>query len=134
MPESIIAQVAQTPQGVYRPPGQRTGVASEGSVYDGPANTYRKVPGTRPTNPIKKASAVNKRIPIIAPPKEPEAVVNPYDEKEKKIKVVQKKLRQIEGLRKRNDNGEKLELTQLSKLDTEDSVRKELEKLMIEMN
>ena len=48
---------------------------------------------------------------------------------EKKIRALLKKLRAIDDLRMRRAGGEKLEGTQIKKMDTEDEVRKELEAL-----
>jgi translation initiation factor 2A len=48
---------------------------------------------------------------------------------EKKIRALTKKLRAIDDLKMRRAGGEKLEATQIKKMDTEDAVRKELESL-----
>jgi translation initiation factor 2A len=48
---------------------------------------------------------------------------------EKKIRSLHKKLRAIEELKMRQAGGEKLEATQLSKITTEDVVRRELDGL-----
>jgi len=58
------------------------------------------------------------------------AAAAPKDEAhEKKVRALLKKLRAIDELRMRQAAGEKLELSQLSKIKTEDDVRSELEAL-----
>jgi len=56
----------------------------------------------------------------------PDVGASPQD---KKIRALLKKLRAIDDLKMRRAGGEKLEGTQIKKMDTEDSVRKELETL-----
>ena len=56
----------------------------------------------------------------------PDSAASPQD---KKIRALLKKLRAIDDLKMRRAGGEKLEGTQIKKMDTEDSVRKELETL-----
>jgi len=48
---------------------------------------------------------------------------------EKKLRALHKKLRAIEDLKMRQAGGEKLELSQISKIRTEESVKKELDDL-----
>lgn len=48
------------------------------------------------------------------------------DPRDKKIRGLLKKIRAIEDLKMRNASGEDLEQTQLKKIASEDSVRKEL--------
>ncbi|OJJ34249.1 hypothetical protein ASPWEDRAFT_173670 [Aspergillus wentii DTO 134E9] len=72
-----------------------------------------------PTGP--KAAA-----PAPAPAPVPEADVNPTAQ-EKKIRGLLKKIRAIDELKMRLAGGEKLEDTQMKKIQTEDSVRKDLE-------
>ncbi|KAL2915828.1 hypothetical protein HK105_204529 [Polyrhizophydium stewartii] len=50
-------------------------------------------------------------------------------ESEKKLRQLQKKLRQIEELKQKQAAGQTLELTQIQKIQSEDSVRQEIEKL-----
>jgi len=48
---------------------------------------------------------------------------------EKKLRALHKKLRAIEDLKMRQAGGEKLELSQISKIRTEESVKQELDAL-----
>ena len=59
------------------------------------------------------------------------AAVAVMDPKEKKVKGIYRKLKQIDELKKRVENGDKLELTQLDKIKTEQALRKELELLKV---
>ena len=52
-------------------------------------------------------------------------------ETDKRIKNLQKKLREINGLRKAKESGKKLELNQTAKLDKEEELVKELKSLCI---
>ena len=52
-------------------------------------------------------------------------------ETDKRIKNLQKKLREINGLKKAQESGKKLELNQLSKLEKEDELATELKSLCI---
>ena len=52
-------------------------------------------------------------------------------ETDKRIKNLQKKLREINGLRKRKEAGQKLELNQMAKLEKEDELANELKSLCI---
>lgn len=86
--------------------------------------------GTPATPP---ASAVP---PKKTPPETPDVTVTsltgadgPQDKQEKKIRALLKKLRAIDDLRMRRAGGEKLEGTQIKKMDTENEVRKELQSL-----
>lgn len=51
---------------------------------------------------------------------------------QKKLRALTKKMRAIEELKMRQAGGEKLELSQLSKIKTEEQVRKELDALELE--
>lgn len=51
---------------------------------------------------------------------------------EKKVRNLNRKLRDIDALKKRRDAGEKLEDTQIRKIEGEDVIRKELEELGVE--
>ena len=70
---------------------------------------------------------------VQAPPDTPGvSVTSPTDAgvaQEKKVRALLKKLRAIDDLKMRRAGGEKLEGTQIKKMDTEDEVRKELEAL-----
>ena len=52
-------------------------------------------------------------------------------ETDKKIKNLQKKVREIHGLRRAQESGKKLELNQLTKLEKEDELTNELKSLCI---
>jgi len=66
----------------------------------------------------------------ITPPKAPHHQNN-SSEKEKKIKKIRKSLQAIEKLKVRKTNGERLEINQLQKIDTEDQLKKELEQIVL---
>ncbi|GBB91606.1 hypothetical protein RclHR1_00190019 [Rhizophagus clarus] len=53
-------------------------------------------------------------------------------EKDKKIRNLTKKLRQIDELKERQKKGDKLELTQIKKIETEETLRKELGRLNLQ--
>lgn len=56
----------------------------------------------------------------------------PPPSKEKKIKQINKKLKAIQDIKDKIAAGLEVELTQAQKVKTEDALREELEKLMIE--
>ena len=107
----------------------------------------RSVPGMNPVNKgtngnnsnrtAKKEFFQQRSQPTSTPelngpkPTEYTAVMNPNAEKEKKIKTVNKKIRQIKDLKERRAAGEVLELTQLKKIDTEFELLKELKELSL---
>jgi translation initiation factor 2A len=53
---------------------------------------------------------------------------------EKKIKTIQKKLKQIQELKEKQAAGQTLELTQISKIDSESALQMELESLESKLN
>jgi translation initiation factor 2A len=53
---------------------------------------------------------------------------------EKKIRTIQKKLKQIQELKVKRDAGETLELTQISKIESESTLQTELESLESKLN
>ncbi|VDN40699.1 unnamed protein product [Gongylonema pulchrum] len=59
------------------------------------------------------------------------AVKAPIPEKEKKMRALQKKLTDIEKLKARKESGEQLEANQLSKIEREEEIIEELEKLKL---
>lgn len=98
--------------GGYKPPHARRAAANGGQ---------RVVPGYTPppgTNKNKKQGTptASKTVSTISP-------------EEKKIRSLVKKLRSIESLKQRQINGEKLEITQVQKIATEDTVRQGLQAL-----
>jgi len=68
----------------------------------------------------------NEQSPLMGP-----GVLTGNPETDKRIKNLQKKLREIHGLKKAKDSGKKLELNQAAKLDKEDELTKELKALCI---
>ncbi|PKK79284.1 translation initiation factor eIF-2A [Rhizophagus irregularis] len=54
------------------------------------------------------------------------------EEEDKKIRNLTKKLRQIDELKERQKNGDKLEQTQIKKIETEATLRKELDRLNLQ--
>ncbi|KAL4953346.1 eukaryotic translation initiation factor eIF2A-domain-containing protein [Aspergillus filifer] len=83
--------------------------------------------GQKQTNGTSKpASAPTPAAPAPEPPVADDGVPSVHD---KKIRGLLKKIRAIEDLKMRHAGGEKLEDTQFKKIQTEDSVRKELEAL-----
>ncbi|CAG9534655.1 unnamed protein product [Cercopithifilaria johnstoni] len=55
----------------------------------------------------------------------------PLSEKEKRIRALQKKIDDIEKLKKRKESGQPLEANQIAKIDKEDEIIEELEKLKV---
>lgn len=84
-----------------------------------------KPPPAPKTNGILPAQAVNEPPPDLTVTS-PGGAGMPQD---KKVRALLKKLRAIDDLKMRRAGGEKLEGTQIKKMDTEDDVRKELESL-----
>jgi translation initiation factor 2A len=83
--------------------------------------------GEAPSTPAKQAPA-----PTPTPAPAPEVTVSsPIVEssQDKKVRALLKKLRAIDDLKMRQAGGEKLENTQVSKISTEEGVRKELSAL-----
>ncbi len=96
--------------------------------------------GKRETRPIErqhahqapKLNGINAKAPP-PPPEAPEvSVTSPIGDnspQDKKTRALLKKLRAIDDLKMRRAGGEKLEGTQIKKMDTEDEIRRELEGL-----
>lgn len=76
------------------------------------------------------STAILEPMPLPLPPQAPapvEEIMSPVDAAhDKKVRALIKKLRAIEELKMRQAGGEKLELSQVSKIQTEDVVRREL--------
>jgi len=96
----------------------------------------RPPPGLGPRQQQQQAQA---SVPIPAPqtptpaaPVEEPMSPNSGSPHEKKLRALTKKMRAIEELKMRQAGGEKLELSQLSKIKTEEQVRKELDALDLE--
>ena len=92
----------------------------------------QRQPERQPHRPPPSATAAN-GISAKAPQGAPELSVTPPSSggtpQDKKTRALLKKLRAIDDLKMRRAGGEKLEGTQIKKMDTEDEVRKELESL-----
>jgi translation initiation factor 2A len=122
--------------GKYVPPSMRNSNVSR-TVYDREAidnGTFGKVPSQ---NNIPGKS--NRSIPGKSTPKEKQTQKKPQTpttgqgavpggsiDAEKKIRTIQKKLQQIQDLKKRRDAGDQLELTQISKIESEAALLKEV--------
>ncbi|XP_070537815.1 eukaryotic translation initiation factor 2A-like [Ptychodera flava] len=84
----------------------------------------------------EKRDAIAMAAYVMAPAEAAPQVQNTYTgesdpEKEKKIKGIRKKLKQIEKLKEQQASGKSLEKNQLEKLTTEDALLQELEELML---
>jgi translation initiation factor 2A len=90
----------------------------------GPRSTQQQqLPQTPRAAPTPATAAVAPPEPELSSPN------NQGSPHERKVRALTKKLRAIDELRMRQAGGEKLELSQLSKIKTEDQVRKELDGL-----
>lgn len=87
--------------------------------------------GPNPRQPHPQTPAPAAAAPAPAETAEPMSP-NPGSPHEKKLRALTKKMRAIEELKMRQAGGEKLELSQLSKIKTEEQVRKELDALELE--
>ncbi|KAI8814075.1 eukaryotic translation initiation factor eIF2A-domain-containing protein [Cladochytrium replicatum] len=148
---SIPVATIVKPVGVYRPPGAR-GTATPAAFLNrdslpaadtprsnGSSNGY--IPGMAPpSDGGGKGGNKNKKKnrkggeeilppPVAAPPPLPNIPNPAHIEKEKKIKNINKKLKAIEEIKQKIASGEKLELTQVKKVETEAGLRKELQDL-----
>ena len=87
--------------------------------------------GPSPAAPVVNGMTIDTAV-VPAPMAQPDlSVTSPggATSQDKKIRALTKKLRAIDDLKMRRAGGEKLEGTQIKKMETEDSVRKELESL-----
>ncbi|RDW86116.1 translation initiation factor 2A [Aspergillus mulundensis] len=108
----------------------KEGQPEEGANDANQPRGEKKKDGPRKNGQQQKQPNGNKAAPAPAPVPEPE----PLDDgvpsvHDKKIRGLLKKIRAIEDLKMRLAGGEKLEDTQMKKIQTEDSVRKELDGL-----
>ena len=105
---------------------------SRGQLDSRPRSQQGKKEQRQPQRPIPSTPAANGAS-AKAPQGAPElSVTSPSGggtPQDKKTRALLKKLRAIDDLKMRRAGGEKLEGTQLKKMDTEDEVRKELEGL-----
>jgi translation initiation factor 2A len=121
--------------GKYVPPSMRNGGVTR-TIYDReaidngtfgktpsqsgiPGKSNQNIPGMKPKTPQKKPQTAVQQG----------AVSGGSVDTEKKIKTIQKKLKQIQELKQRRDNGDKLELTQITKIDSEAQLLKEVIKI-----
>lgn len=125
--------------GAYKPPHARRAAAIAGNV---PGMTNRTVPGAaavKPSNDNNNKSRRKKnntnsnnnnippiKTPVVQQQQQPAVVISP---EEKKIRSLLKKLRSIEVLKQRQIDGDKLEDTQVLKIQTEDKVLRDLKAL-----
>ncbi|KAJ3126807.1 hypothetical protein HK098_007101 [Nowakowskiella sp. JEL0407] len=138
--------------GAYRPPGARGKPATFSlrsadldTPFESVKSTATTIPGMAEEEQLSKTALKNKKkreakkagdsdSPAAnspAPPP-PAVITSNATEKEKKIKALNKKLKQIAEIKVRRDAGEKLELTQIQKMESESTVLQELEKLQLE--
>lgn len=148
---ALGGDAVKKPAGAYRPPHARNaGVAASTSLYQkemqsnitlgAPVGVRKVIPGAAPPAPQKelKSAAKNRKkreakknddTPSASPAPEPVAagvVGGVVSLEEKKIRSLLKKLRAIETLKMKQALGEPLEDTQVSKINKEDDIRKEL--------
>ncbi|KAK3177431.1 hypothetical protein Dsin_033186 [Dipteronia sinensis] len=110
-------QTQSTPQTNGAPP--RTPASQTGSA---PINSSMPAPTPAPPVPAPVSIPTPASTPVPAPVEEP---VTPGGQ-DKKVRGLLKKIRAIEDLKMRLAGGEKLEDTQMKKIQSEESVRKEL--------
>lgn len=131
-------QAAAKPAGAYRPPSARHAGASTGDFLrreadDMPAPKAYVPPGSAKRGPRKVPGAPDKQPKAAPPPPRPamgaaDVGVHSSDAGavEKKLRNLTKKLKAIEQLKERRDQGEQLEQTQLQKIESEAEIRREL--------
>ncbi|KAI8851936.1 eukaryotic translation initiation factor eIF2A-domain-containing protein [Chytridium lagenaria] len=155
-PPSPSVQAVETPakpKGVYRPPGargtstpsmflQREQIfGSSGNGNNESAAEDKNLSRNAQKNQKKRgkkgeddAAATSKpSTPAVLPAFIPTDDGAKSLEIEKRLKVTNKKLKSIHELKERRAKGEKLELTQLQKIDAEAAVLKEIEELMAKL-
>lgn len=138
-PENVVAATTSSPS---RSPERRDRKRHERNRSQGSVDTPQSKQGqrdqrrSREQRPNKPPSApkINGIVPAQAANEPPPdlAMTSPGGAgmpQDKKIRALLKKLRAIDDLKMRRAGGEKLEGTQIKKMDTEDDVRKELESL-----
>ncbi|KAJ3118481.1 hypothetical protein HDU96_001300 [Phlyctochytrium bullatum] len=154
--QAVEAPVAK-PKGVYRPPGargketptaftQRDQIFTNGNGADDAAADAAPMSKTAQKNAKKRAAKKNAEgaSPATATPSAPATPASlpafiPTEasakvaEIEKRLKAVGKKLKSIKELKERKAKGEKLEATQLQKIESEAEVVKEMEELQAKL-
>ncbi|EGF84373.1 hypothetical protein BATDEDRAFT_18651 [Batrachochytrium dendrobatidis JAM81] len=140
-PPSIASCAPAVSEGKYRPPGARN-TASSTNFYDrdaidrGVVSTRGKrvpgayIPGATPEHERKNKTVQNGTTDSPAPITSG-VIPGSNVEAEKRIKLISKKLKQIEDLKQKKDTGVTLELTQIQKIESEESLRAEMEKLTL---
>ncbi|KAH7340102.1 translation initiation factor eIF-2A [Rhizoctonia solani] len=104
----------------YRPGGRGGGPRHvPGAPSPGPS------PSPKPGQGKKKAKKEKQEVVVPEPEPEPAAPAEP-DPLVKKIRNLTKKLKAIDDLKQRLARGDKLEVTQMQKIDAENDIRKEL--------
>lgn len=106
-----------------RPPRGDDSTASPAPSRQRHSQQPQPSPAVKTSTPVPVAAAA---APISAPPTPMSPVDSALD---KKVRALTKKLRAIDELKMRQAGGEKLELSQVSKIQTEESVRRELDSL-----
>ncbi|KAI8058527.1 hypothetical protein BDF22DRAFT_666368 [Syncephalis plumigaleata] len=90
----------------------------------GSSSSNKAANGKKPQDTTSAAAAASTSTPVAVQPK------RVLSEAEKKVKAIQRKLKQIAELKERKMRGESLELTQLKKIETEASLQDELSGLL----
>ncbi|KAI9208325.1 eukaryotic translation initiation factor eIF2A-domain-containing protein [Polychytrium aggregatum] len=138
----LAAAAPAKPVGVYRPPGARGGLGSpslrrgeDGTLQA--VNSARSVPGasTVPGAPSNDGKSHKRKEGFGTPSPAPSAPATPKPgaanaDLEKRIKNLNKKLKQISEIKTKIAAGEKVELTQIQKVESEAGLMKELGELM----
>ncbi|KAI9189468.1 hypothetical protein H9P43_000901 [Blastocladiella emersonii ATCC 22665] len=146
-PQGLVGVAAPKPKalgGAYRPPSARNGPRTvPGAVFRAPspppsAGRGRQVPGMAPTPPPGanrpqqggrgQPQPQQGARPGSTPSPVPGAVVDAAGA-EKRVQALVKKLKQIQGLKQKLANGEKLDNAQIRKVESEKAVRTELSDL-----
>ncbi|KAJ3259073.1 hypothetical protein HK103_002960 [Boothiomyces macroporosus] len=137
IPQGVKPPAPAKAVGKYIPPGARRS-ANSASIY----NRDEIDKGVSPSSPgLSRGRSIpglnkpqsGKQKPAQQTPQAQPAVNSRQAELEKKVKNINKKLKQIEELKLKRDSGAKMELTQLSKIDTEPALHKELNELFAEL-
>ncbi|KAJ2956439.1 hypothetical protein NQZ79_g7695 [Umbelopsis isabellina] len=111
------------------PPGYNPKAKAE-STINAKKSQKKKPQQAEPTKSITGATSVRSVEKDVPPPTEDSSAIG-KSEADKKIKQLQKKLRQIDDLKKKQGSGEKMNEDQLEKLSKAKSIEEELSKLTI---
>ncbi|KAH6566800.1 hypothetical protein BASA60_009286 [Batrachochytrium salamandrivorans] len=150
-PKSLATPALPASEGKYRPPGARN-AQSTTSFYDRDAIDKGTIPGGRAAivHGAKPATAAKLRkkqngknganatsptstepVPAVPAPITVGMIPGSNLEVEKKIRTLSKKLKQIDDLKMKQAAGDALELTQIQKISSEESVKAEIAKLTL---